>query len=698
MILQTTSSTRNFFTSKRSTFLLFILLAAVLLRAVLFVTSIQQLPETSDEASVFLLAEEISKGARPLLFTGQPYQFPVESYLLSPFVQWLPHNNLGIRYQALLLESLSFLVLFFLLKQFVKKEDLWLPLILLCFPSAYLLIFTFAYTVPQYSVSIFLATGSIFLANKARTNPRSQFSFIFLTGLMSGLMLSNHLLTISVAFAVLLYIFFDGRSILSGIKNSTVFITGAAIGLIPYIMAITQVEGAYENLPAMFPLDRIFSTATLSIITDAIGRVMGFSYPMIPDFYLTKVSSPRIVFFILFSLYCAVILFYGSKRIWSSIKDLSCGNWPQCNLGDLSLIITILTAVLFITHHNDTFKSRYLIFLVIVLPILVGQTFQSPSRKLRQLTAVFVCLFGVYNLSTYEKVFRDWRTPGEIQQMADTPDLTELVNTLEQQGISHCYASFWLAYRITYESRGNVTCSLPYNERFPGWPIPKKELTDSAADTVFVLSNTWSTRTAAWETEQRLKNQNISFKLQEVGNFKIFSDFNALDRHELELIETEQYTLSFQERKDDSPISIADISQWIPSGNQQKGQSILIDFKHPQKFAGVEIIHQPGIKSIPVLQLIAYLENCGKSEPISLSSMNGRKKEYFIFPDKHPVMFTEDFIKHYDPVTVNKLVVQIDWPMPTKIWKIGQLNLYRKKSSAPNEDDLSCSDETALLQ
>jgi len=83
------------------------LLAAILLRVLFMYTSLYHLPVTTDEAMNVLAAKQIWGGAWLILLPGVPYLFPLESYLLSPLVDWMPRNTVGIRYLPFILGSIS---------------------------------------------------------------------------------------------------------------------------------------------------------------------------------------------------------------------------------------------------------------------------------------------------------------------------------------------------------------------------------------------------------------------------------------------------------------------------------------------------------------------------------------------------------------------------------------------------------------
>ncbi len=679
------SSAGPFFKNNYKLFILLLLSVALIIRTILFITSIDQLPITSDEATVLLLADEISKGFRPLLFTGQPYQFPVESYLISPFIEWLPRNGLGIRYQAYIMECFVLIFSIFLIFQFMKKRDCWWPLLLLCFPSGYWLIFTFAYTPPQYTISIFLAASSVLTVYKAQNTSKVPFIYFSLTGLFCGIMLSNHLLTLSITLAILVYIFFDGSSFLSGLQKLFFFFIGLISGLAPYLLAITRVDGAYSNIPPMFPLSEVFSEKTFLTLSGTIGRAMGFSFPIFPDFKFSAVKSPEILFITILSGYGIIVFLYTLQRLFSAAKELLTGKWPECNLGDLAVIVSFVTIGMFATHQNDSSNCRYVIFVVFAMPFLVGQIFQKSFPLLQKITMVFVCCYALYNVCTYEKVFRDWRTPGEIQQLADTENIQSLLELLKQQGTTHCYASFWLSYRITYESQGNIICSQPFNERFPEWPTPYKKLVDKTEKAVYVLTNTPATRTSAEFFEKILEHQNISYQRTEKDSFFIYSQFLSHRSHVLEEIADDQYSTYFYSDRDNTRQEIKEIRNWTSPIKQHQHLAIEILFNSLEELAGIELIHKKGFENTPEISLSAYTEQNSSKTASPLIPVNSGIKDHFIINGDRLVKGTNYYIKHFEPAPANGIIIKIVAPNTDKPWEIEDIRLYRKRS-IPNSE------------
>ena len=86
--------------SKRSGVIILILLLALILRVHMLVASALYIPVTSDESITILQAKEIISGDLSFFVWAQPYQFPVETYMVAPIVKLLPRNAFGARFHS----------------------------------------------------------------------------------------------------------------------------------------------------------------------------------------------------------------------------------------------------------------------------------------------------------------------------------------------------------------------------------------------------------------------------------------------------------------------------------------------------------------------------------------------------------------------------------------------------------------------
>lgn len=568
---------------------------ALLLRFMFAWASLENLPATSDEASNVLLAKMIAHGELPLLFIGQPYQFPIEAYLMAPFVEWLPRTAFGARYQTLVFGLLSMFGFLLIVRAAFPRGARWPAGLLVLFPSAYLLMLTSAYAPPQYSIALTLAWISIYLVLRYRQTAKN--SLLVLVGLTSGLAFSNHLLTVTVSIGVFALILFGG-SARRGLKGILFFITGFLFGVIPYLLAIWLEPGAYEGLPKSLTLTKVFLRLVESVLTGSFAGAMGFNPTLFPDFdeYLGWPHGLRIVFA---TGYVLLLGFLLVQRLLVFYKAVTAQCWPKLDLVDLALIASILMFGLFAYHNTDSSSFRYMLPAVWCFPFLIGHAFMDSKRRWNMIIGSAVIVLSVFNIAASSAVIREWRKPDQIMRYAETPSIESLLKVLESKNITHCYASFWLAYRITFESDEKIVCTLPYNERFFHWPVPYKKEVDDAPDAVYILSEAFGARLTAQAFQRHLEVKGIDTKMFDVKideeSFFIFYDFNYPPSQEEHVLDPDEYIVKTNNDIDSPPEQNAgnrELEMTSPS-EQEEDEWLEVHFNRPQIITSITLLNLP---------------------------------------------------------------------------------------------------------
>ncbi|MEE4167057.1 MAG: DUF2723 domain-containing protein, partial [Desulfocapsaceae bacterium] len=479
-----------------------IVVFAVLLRIIFSWTSLANLPVTSDEASSVLLAKMIFRGELPLLFVGQPYQFPIESYLMAPFVEWLPRTPLGARYQALILGMISFWGFYSIVRTAFPAGFRWPAILLICFPSAYFLTYLAAYAPPQYSISLTLAWVSIYAVLRWRQNLQKKHFFLILSGFCCGLAVSNHLLTVTITAGVIALVLFSGP-LRKSLQATLIFSLFCLLGALPYILAIWLIPGAYKNLPISMELADTMIRILTPALSQTLPGAMGINPILFPDLsgQVNWPASLRSVFAVLYALLLLSLIFQRLRVVFSMLKEKI---WPRLELVDLALITSLLTLWVFASHFTPSVSYRYMLPAVWCFPFLIAHAYSSFSGRLRTTVGVAAVCLALFNCSVSAKMISEWSNPEKLEGYALTPGIDELLTTLQEKNISHCYASFWLAYRITFETDEKIVCSLPYNQRFPLWPIPYKQQVDERSDAAYVLTQRYRPRLPATIFERHL--------------------------------------------------------------------------------------------------------------------------------------------------------------------------------------------------
>jgi hypothetical protein len=582
---------------------------AILLRGLFAWTSLAHLPATSDEASSVLLAKMIFRGLRPLLFVGQPYQFPVEAYLMAPFVEWLPRNAFGARYQTLLFGFLSLLGLLLIVRTAFPKGLRWPAGLLVLFPSGYLLMLTSAYAPPQYAMFLTLAWLSTYLALQARQ--RASTLLVLLSGLTSGLALSNHPLSVTIIAGIFIFILFGGNS-WRGLQSALLFAAGFLVGALPYILAMWHHPGAYSNIPDTLSITKTFFRLLAAVFTRCFAGGMGVNPVLFPDFdfYLGWPDGLRSVFVL---CYIPLLIFVVGSRLRVFYRAVANRCWPTMLLVDIALIASVLMFLLFAYHLAGYGSYRYLLPAVWSFPFLVGHAYLQCRGRWQGVIGWAVIVLALFNFATSAAMIKQWRKPGRIMHHSDTPPIDALLQELKSRNITHCYASFWLAYRITYESDENIKCAMPYNERFLYWPLPYKEEVDDAPEAVYVLTESSQARLSASIFENDLMTQGIEFQVFEVGNkissFLIYHHFNYPPSQKERTLDQSEYRLRIDGTEDALTTDTEILENNQVSKEQDLGESWRVDLALPQTIAGITFSQFPQKPSHHLQIRIDVLEN-----------------------------------------------------------------------------------------
>ncbi|MGW8195423.1 MAG: discoidin domain-containing protein [Desulforhopalus sp.] len=656
---------------------LLLLAIALFLRLFFMWTSLIHLPATSDEASLALLAKMIWKGDLPLLFTGQPYQFPIEAYVMAPLIEWLPRNAFGVRYQTFLLGLASVFGFLAIIRAVFPSGARWPAVLLVLFPSAYLLMVTAAYAPPQYSMSLTLAWLSIYAVVGARSGSHR---WLLLAGLCCGLGVSNHLLTLTVSAGVVALVICCG-SLGRALRGTVFFSAGFVIGAIPYLLALWLVPGAYENLPGTIKVSHALVRMVDPGITETLAGAMGVKPVLFPDFreHLGGMAGIRKIFALLYIiLFCSLVAERGIKFL----TDLRNRSWPKLGVVDLALITSMLAIGLFAFHRTAATSYRYLLPAVWCFPFLLGHAYVISKSRLRIMVGCAAAVLAIFNFTVSAKVIAEWRNPGQIEQFSDTHRIDTLLEKLREKDISHCYASFWLAYRITFESDEQIICSLPYNERFPGWPIPYKKQVDQQADAAYILTQTFGARLTALSFQQQLKSYGVTAEKYLISPFTIYYGFRfppSAGGKERVLPAT-SYTMRTDSggeellpRLQDEDIKTA----WISSRKQEKGDWIRIDFDSAMTISGITLFPVQGRKWSPGRFVIdGYKVVDGNGTWHRIKGPLQPIYEHIRFVNNHPVYHQGESQQIlFKPVRINALRVKIVQPQEQVPWGLAEVEI-----------------------
>ena len=661
---------------KRNKYIFLLLVAVVILgaafRVVLSYLSINNLPPSSDDAIAQLLARSISKGeSLPLLFTGQPYQFPIEAYLMSVFVDWFEPGSFAARIQLIVIGIVTLVLLCITAVKVFKLHNRWPTLILLLVPSAYWLVHQSGYFVPQYTVSALFAALMFYLAININKSENSSFTATLLIGLIYGLAISNHLLMLSVVLGSFAIIVVCGDLKRSLVRVGAICI-GLAVGLIPYLLAVFTIEGAYDAITSRTDLGILFNRFYNIVISQALPGAMGIYPPYYPDYpvHISWGVPLRILFVTSFLLILLSSIFIRMSALFNQIGK---GTWPKLAWPDMFILISLFSLVLMaINTRSQGDDHRYVLAAVWSFPFLVGYLYTA--KKLYWLIGGYALFLVGINILTTIDLLNEWSQPGKIQHHADTENIDEVVNWMQGNDIQYCYATFWLAYRFSYETDEKIICAPVYNERFNGWPIPYKEQVDNQQKIAFVMSNTYGTKFSSRKFETLMNQYNVEYKRKIYGSYFIYYDFYYKPGLGEISLPAQHFEISTNiEDVDVASLIDKDVTKaWSMKESQQPGQYVDFEFKQKQYVQKLDIVHP--------------LKNPYPAQSVKIL---GRKADVWIpltktvlveidrlrFENNHPIFGEYLQVIRFAPQWLDAVRVELVEPDAGKPWTLSEIRV-----------------------
>jgi hypothetical protein len=654
-------------------------ITGLLIRIVLSHYSIVNLPPSSDEALSQYLAERIANYAEyPLLFPGQPYQFPVEAYLRSMFTGIFDPGALEVRLPMMLLHLLTVFVLCMAILHTSTLKNAWTGLFIILVPSGYWLLHQSAYFVPQYTISALLSALIFYLVIKVSNSSQMMPAHTAMIDLFSGLALSNHLLLLPVVCGAFI------ASVVCGdlkrfASRSMVFIPGLIIGLMPYLLAELMIEGAYDEITSRTDPGSILKRLEQIVISQSLPGAMGLYPPYFPDLS-DRIQWGLPLRSLFLSAYALVLMICTISRIKSFWTNLTRYRKLEFSWPDMFVFISY-AAMILMSMNLSTSKHdfRYLLPVVWSFPFLIVYCYQLLGSRLKWLLGGFVYLYLSVNIATAMSLIRDWKDPEKIQLHADIADITEMAEWMNEAGIKNCYASFWHVYRITYETDKKLFCAPVFNERFRDWPVPYKEEVDQKNNVAFVLSNSRWSKYRSHVFERELKARKVQYQVEHFdrGDFSVFYDFKDSSSSVEKLLPNASYHITTNiDSHDTNVLTDNDLNiVWSVQLNQQKGQAIDIKLHQKQLVSKVELFYSNWIKdksdsprSVRVLGI-----NDGKwSEIIKRKKAN---IEYLRLENSQPVLGHRVHTIRFEPRWLNAVRVEIAGPKKNKKWGLSEVRI-----------------------
>jgi hypothetical protein len=475
---------------------------AVLVRAPFWLEA-WRTPLDGDSAIVGLMARH------PFAATtlwGQPYGSPLEAWLAAPLVALFGPTEGVIRifYFAL---GLALVPLAYFLGRALDARTAFPAALLVACPPAYILLMA-SMPPPLYPATLLLGglvlLRALALARRAETGAACDAPALG-WGVLSGVALWNHLASAAVLLAAGLHL---ARRLPR--RALALAILGVLAGSAPlwlYLPHNHQVLGVVRPATTWTRAERHFG-ALLANLHEPLGGLVGAHSPLVPD-EPDQVPAPAPVGWLLPVAYGVALA--------SALKGLR-DNAPARLLAG-SATATVLLFLL--PLRSKVYTIRFLTPASLPLLVLVAWALSSPRARRFGIAA-----FAALHLAGAAPILLAWHGQARDEAPFLVPDLRPVGRLLEEEGVRHAFASYYPAYNLTFASGERLLVTQPWNERFPGYPLPYFDRVDGAPDAAWILTpHVPSDLPSPKEFEKALAGAGTTYRRTEVGAAVVYRAF-----------------------------------------------------------------------------------------------------------------------------------------------------------------------------
>ncbi len=560
-----------------------------------------------------------------------------------------------------------------ILRRWGSWKDTWPGIVLVLFPSGYLLMLQVGCALPGYPTVMMLTSLVIWLALKHAEAKRFAWIYALLGGMGGGLAASDTMLALPVLVA-------GGAMIIIASSWQTarwsapLFAAGSLIGLAPHLAAKHLNKDAFEAVSQSVPLQTAFRKIISPTLDRTLPAAFGWGPTIFPDHNdrIAWIHGADLYIGILLVLFLAV---FTAVILNDFLKRFSLERWPRVDAGLAFAGIAWMCLALFVASgrsHGHTY--RYFIPFVFSFPFLIAYTYMRSDKAGRLMFGSLALLIACMNITATAEIIQRWNRPG-FSDYLKSYDMKPVFKYLEQRGITRCYGTYTDAYRITYETDERIICCQPYNERFPGWHVPFSEIVNQATNLAFVLSDSYRFRPE--EFEKDLKDMQTKYRKEKCGHYKVYTDFEfTLPQAGREILPSELTITTCCNQEAAGALKDRNYTKrWQTPKLQEKGMWIEIRFPSPRTVSQVKIYYnQYRYDRANAMKLEA-----GDGQKwITVARDIPRKLDCFDFINGHPYYMNEVQTIRFPAVTAERLRLEITKVDGKRAWTLGEIRVFEE--------------------
>ncbi|MHB8464994.1 MAG: glycosyltransferase family 39 protein, partial [Acidimicrobiales bacterium] len=409
--------------------------AGLAIRIVLLRTSVGVLD--SDEAVVGLMARHFNAGSFRAFFWGQTYGGTLETVITAGVFRVIGTSTAALKAVPLVLNGVAAALVWRIGRRLMGADPAILAgLVVWLWPANYLWWSIKARGFYEAALCITLASVLIVL-HIARDRDGNTWTTWAALGLLAGLgwWQTPQVLYILGPAGVWLALVRRGR-----VAKVAAAVPGLLIGALPWLVA--NVGHGFASLsPPAAPIPGTYSDHLLTFVRDGLPMTFGLRYV-----YLTRWIVTPHVGVLLYAAFVAVLV--------PGVLQRRKGSW---------LVALILVAYPFLhavlTLSSVVAEGRYTLFLLPWLALAMARACRHWLAATALLGVILcVSVIGLLDLRGQTSPYApDHRVP---------TSLTGLERSLTDHGITRVWANYWIAYRVTFDTRERIIAASAQNPRY----------------------------------------------------------------------------------------------------------------------------------------------------------------------------------------------------------------------------------------
>jgi len=352
--------------------------------------------------------------------------------------------------------------------------------VLMACPSAYMLLLS-ALPPPLYPTTLVLCGLLLLLSIRvgkrlaAGETPRRDLALI---GGLAGLALWTHFMSAAVVAACSLYLVIRAR----GRRRLLAYGLLPLLALsFPWWRGFVTDPSWVTRIVAVANRDQSLGDHLREVVPSLhrpIAALLGSHTPIIADDPDHVVGAPR-------GAAPALVLLYACVLVGAAVRSRLRGA-PALLLG----VIVLVTFAFPFPLRSNVHTIRYLSAAYLPMAVLAAWVPLGRAESARGGGSWLVVLsLATLNLLGAGRLLDAWRTTTRAAPPFLLADLGPVRRLLSEQHVQRAYASYDVAYRLTFESGERLIVSEPWNERFRHYPLPYLDEVRFSKGVAWILSS-----------------------------------------------------------------------------------------------------------------------------------------------------------------------------------------------------------------